>query len=297
MISAKQLGRALQSIGQAAPRAYMALFRGGLDQETLPLSLPAGFCRGVQNYEVDVNGGYARTMGYERYDGRPAPSAGAASVIDITLTGTISVGDTVTGSTSAATAVVISVPDAASIVVTKISGTFQVETIKVGGVVQATITTTPHGAATALLRAQYKNLAADEYRDDIAAPTGSGNSLGGIKFGGVFYTWRNAANGLSTNIWKSSATGWQQVTLLNEISFTVGGTAQPAEEETLTQGGVTATVKRVVLTTASSTWGTSSAAGRLIISNPAGGNFGAGAATFSGGATCTLTAIQTAITL
>lgn len=296
MISKSRLARMIAGIGQARPRPAMIPFIGGLDQETSPLSLPSGFLRGSVNYECAVQGGYARVMGYERYNGRTAPSAGTASVIDITLTGTIAVGDTVTGSTSAATAVVISVPDSSSIVVTKVSGTFQVETIKVGGVVQATITATPHGASTALLRAQYKNLAADEYRDDIAAPTGSGSSLGGVKFGGVFYTWRNAADGLSTNIWKSSATGWQQVTLFNEVSFTLGGATQPAEGATLTQGAVTATIKRVALTSAATTWATNSATGRLIVTDPAGGNFSAGAAT-CGAVNFTLSGAQTAITL
>jgi hypothetical protein len=234
-------------------------------------------------------------MGYERYDGRPSPSAATAVVIDITLTGAIAVGDTVTGVTSAATGVVISAPDSTHRVLTKVVGTFvTAETLNVAGNPQATTTSATHGAATALLRAQYKNLAADNYRTDIAAPTGSGNSLGGVKFGGVMYTWRDNAGGTATNVWKSTSTGWSQITLFNEISFTVGAVAIPAEAATLTQGGVTATLKRLVLT--SGTFAAGSAAGRFIITNPAGGNFAAGAATLTGGVTCTLTAIQTAIT-
>lgn len=233
-------------------------------------------------------------MGYERHNGRPSPSAATASVIDITLTGAIAVGDTVTGVDSAATAVVVATPSG-QIVVTKVSGTFQSgEVLNVAAAPQATTTSTPHGAATALLRAQYKNLAADSYRDDIAAPTGSGDSLGGIRFGGITYTWRNNAGGTAVDVWKSSATGWQAVTLYNEVSFTLGGTATPADGATLTQGGVTATVKRVVLE--GGAW-SGTAAGRFIVTNPAGGNFAAGAATLTGGATVTLSAIQTAITL
>ena len=240
-------------------------------------------------------GGYARVIGDERYDGRTSPSAAVAYVIDITLTGAIAVGDTVTGVTSAATAVVIAVV-AGYIVVTKVVGTFvSGEVLNVAAAPQATTTSAAHGASTALLRAQYTNLAADEYRDDIAAPTGSGDSLGGVRFGGVTYTWRDNAGGTATNIWKSSATGWQQITLYNEISFTVGAVAVPAEGATLTQGAVTATLKRVALT--SGTFAAGSAAGRFIITNPAGGNFAAGAATLTGGVTCTLAAIQTAITL
>lgn len=290
------VSRAMKST--TPPKPAMVQFAGGLDQETPPLSLASGFCRAATNVECDARNGYATLTGYERFDGRPAPSAATAVVLDITLTGAIAVGDTVTGVTSAATAVVIATPDSSSIVVTKVTGTFvSGEVLNVAAAPQATTTSATHGASTAVLRAQYKNLAADEYRDDIAVPTGSGSSLGGIKFGGVMYCWRNNAGGTAANLWKSSATGWQQVTLFNEISFTVGGAVAPAEAETLTQGGVTATLKRVVATTASTTWATTTAAGRFIITNPAGGNFAAGAATFSGGATCTLSAIQTAITL
>lgn len=285
------------SMGNAKPRPYMMAFAGGLDLETPPLSVPSGFCRASQNYECDVIGGYARLTGYERHDGRTSPSTGTASVVDITLTGAIAVGDTVTDTTTAGTAVVIAVPDSTHIVVTKVSGTIASgHTLNVGGSPQATTTSGTHGASTALLRAQYKNLAADEYRDDIAAPTGAGNSLGGIRFGGVTYTFRNNAGLTATNIWKSSSTGWTAVTLFNEISFTAGGATAPAEGTTLTQGGVTAVIKRVVATTASTTWALNTAAGRLIIANPAGGDFAAGAATI-GAINVTLTAIQTAITL
>lgn len=282
------------------PIPAMLAFAGGWDQVTPPLFMASGFVRQTQNYEADVISGYGRIIGYERHDGRTSPSSGSYSIISITLTGTISVGDTVTGVTSSATGVVIAVPDSDSIVVTKISGTFQdAEVLNVGGSPQATTTSEAitDGASTTLLHAQYNNLAADEYRDDIAAPTGSGSSLGVIRFGGVTYTIRNNAAATAANVWKSTASGWSQVALLNEISFTVGGATEPAEAETLTQGGVTATLKRVVATTASTTWATTTAAGRLIISNPAGGDFAAGAATFSGGAGCTLSAAQTAITL
>lgn len=273
----------------------MIAFGGGWDNETPPLSVPSGFLRDAKNYECSVMGGYERVMGYERLDGRPAPSAAVAYVIDITLTGTISVGDTVTGVTSAATAVVIAVVTG-YITVTKIAGTFvSGEVLNVGGSPQATTTSVAKGAPTAILRAQYKNLAADKYRDDIAAPTGSGNNLGGAKLNGVVYTWRNNTGGTAANLWKSSATGWQAVTLYNEISFTVGAVAIPAEGATLTQGTVTATLKRLVRT--SGTFAAGTAAGRFIITNPSGGNFAAGAATLTGGVTCTLSAVQTAITL
>lgn len=288
--------RQIQRMGNAVkPQMSLIAFRGGLDQETPPLSLPSGFLRAVQNFECDVNGGYSTVTGYERYDGRTAPSAGIASVIDITLTGTIAVGDTVTGSAIGATAVVI-VSNPTFIVVTKVSTAFiSGETLSVGGLPQATTTSAskPNSGASALLRAQYKNLAADEYRDDIAAPTGSGSNLGGFRFGDVTYTWRNNAGGTAANLWKSTASGYSQITLFNEVSFTAGGVTAPAEGATLTQGANTATIKRIVLT--SGTWAGGTAAGRLIVTTPTPGSFTGAAATI-GAINLTLAGAETAIT-
>jgi len=290
---------ALAKIRLAQIKSYAIRFLGGWDQVTPPLFLKSGFLRESQNYEANIIGGYGRIKGYERFDGRPSPSAATYTVLPCTSITGGAVGDTLTGA-GGATGVIIAVT-ATYFVLTKRNGTAYVagENLNVGGPTIAVATTagTVNGASTVLLHAQYNNLAADVYRDDIAAPTGSGSNLGGVRFGGVTYTFRNNAGATAVDVWKSSTAGWVQVTLYNEISFTIGGATEPAEGEVLTQGAVTATVKRVVATTASSTWATTTAAGRLIITNPAGGNFAAGAATFSGGATCTLSAIQTAITL
>ena len=296
MISRRAIARA--NLAQAAPKPRFIAFAGGCDFETPPLNVPSGFCRAAENYEIDVTGGYKRLTGYERFNGKTSPSAATASVIDITLTGAIAVGDTVTGVVTGTTAVVIAVVTG-YIVVTKIVGLgFDgTEHLNVAAADQATSTSLAHGASTALLRAQYKTLAADSYRADIAVPTGSGSSIGGIRISGVLYTWRNNAGGTAADIWKSTSTGWSQVTLFNEISFTVGAIAVPAEGATLTQGAVTATLKRLVLT--SGTFSGGAAAGRFIITTPSGGtgNFVAGAATLTGGVTCTLTAQQTPIVL
>lgn len=272
-------------------------FNGGLDQETPPIQIKPGFCRAASNVEVSIHGGYTRLAGYERFDGQARPSDAQYAILDVTITGAYSLGDTLTGATSLATGVIVAVADDSSyFVLTKTSGTYQAETLNIGGNPVATCTAAANvnSASTPALNATYLNLAADEYRADIAAVPGSGNVLGVWQFDGDLYAIRNNAGGTAAVMHKSTAAGWAAVTLYNEISFTVGAAATPADGETLTQGGVTATVQRVV--TVSGAW-TGTAAGRFIIANPAGGNFAGGAATLSGGATVTLSAIQTAITL
>ncbi len=47
---------------------------GGLNEVTPPLSLKGGELYGCSNYEPGPKGGYSRIDGFERLDGRPAPS-------------------------------------------------------------------------------------------------------------------------------------------------------------------------------------------------------------------------------
>jgi hypothetical protein len=50
-------------------------FGGGLDVVSPALMMPAGALIASQNYEPDAEGGYSRMLGYERFDGRTAPSS------------------------------------------------------------------------------------------------------------------------------------------------------------------------------------------------------------------------------
>lgn len=279
---------------------HIVELRGGLDQKTPTLKLPPGFCRDAVNFEIEPTGGYTRVEGYERVDGHASPSASTYAIIQVTaFTNTPTVGQTLTGGTSGATGQIIAVvPASLYLVLTLITGNFTTtEAVAVGA--------TPIGTATpqtvtitSLLNAQYLNLAADVYRALIAAVPGSGSVRGVVSavFSGVhvLYAFRNNAGATAMALYKSSASGWTLVPFYYEISFTAGAVATPADGATLTQGGVTATVKRVMLQTGA--W-TGAGTGRLIITAPAGGNFAAGAATLTGGATCTLSAIQTVITM
>lgn len=270
---------------------------GGLDQITPTYQRKPGFCRTAQNFWQDLNGGYTRIPGYERYDGQAKPSAAAYTILVATITGSPALGNTLTGVTSAATGVIIALPGSA-FVLTKVSGTFvSGETLNIGGspVATATADPAPSSATTVQLHAQYRNLAADEYRDDIAAVPGEGEILGVWMFNDVVYAFRDAAGGATAEMYKSTSSGWSKVNFEYEVTYTAGsGAATIVDGGTLTQGGVTATIRRVLVRTGTLAGGT--AAGTLVISVPAGGNFAAGAATVGAG-TLTLSGAQTAITL
>lgn len=184
---------------------------GGLDQVTPTLSLRPGIARRAANFECAVTGGYTRIAGYERYDGRPSPSAALYLILVCNVTGIISVGDTVTGSSSAATGKVIA-RSGSNVVLTRVVGEFLAgEYLSVSAVSQGQITTVQGPSPDGLTDATYKALAADDYRVDIQVVPGTGSILGVAMYNGIVYAWRNNTTGTAARMYKSSATGWQLV--------------------------------------------------------------------------------------
>jgi hypothetical protein len=246
-------------------------FRGGLDQTSPSISVSAGVLRQSSNIEVGPNGAYMVTQGYERFDGRAKPSDATYAIITATITGSPVTGNSIAGATSGATAVIIA-STSTYLVVTKVVGTFQSgETITgSGATVVATSTNQTNAASTPALNATYRNLAADEYRDDIAAPTGSGSVLGVHKYNGTVYCVRNNAGGTAAVLYKETASGWSSVALGREVAFTSGGTTEIVAGNTITgaTSGATAVITKVVTT--SGTWGAGTAAGYLYFASQTG---------------------------
>lgn len=279
------------------------MFPGGLDLTTPSLSLQPGALRDVVNFECSQSGGYARIQGYERFSGQPAPHNGTYTVINLdAFTNAPALGDTVNQLVSGATGVVIAIVTGAApyIVVTKVTGTFDtshgvyVGVILIGTAVNAT------SPITSLLNAQYLALAYENYRADIGPVPGSGAIRGVVAM--TFsnrdnvYAFRDNAAGTACDIYKASTAGWVNVPLFNTIQFTGGAIAEPQDGDTITKGGVTATIMRVQVQ--SGTFGASTLAGQLVITNIVGGPFTAGAATCApSGATLNLTGAETAIVI
>lgn len=268
---------------------------GGVDQITPTLALKPGVLRDAVNFEALEYGGYGRIGGYERYNGKPAPSSAVYALLYVAGFASVpSVGQTITNAAGTATGYIIAV-GANYLAYTKATGGFNTgDVLKVGATVIGT-QIAPQGAMSPQLNAAYLNLAASAYRVDIAAPVGSGPIRGGFLYNDKVYAIRNNAGGTASNLWVESAAGWVQVAMPNEVGFTGGtGGAVPADGLVLTQGGVTATLRRAV--TQSGAW-TGTAAGRLVIGPTTGGNFAAGTATLPGGLSVTLTGAQTAVVL
>jgi hypothetical protein len=262
----------------AQVKAEPTALGGGLDVVSTALFTAPGTARIAFNYEPSVLGGYERIGGIERFDGRTRPNLATYAYLQCTGATTAALGNTITGATSGATGKVIYV-SGAFVAVTRTVGTFSDgEVINVSGSPVGTILST-EPSVTSALDNRLSTLAAADYRADVTAVPGAGRVRGVAILNGNVYAWRNNADNSAMVLHKATTSGWTAVPLYYEVSFT-GGSVQPAEGSTLTQGSTTATVKRVVRQTGS--WGASTAAGRYIVTAPTGGTFASGALSTAG---------------
>lgn len=199
-------------------------FGGGLDLLTPAINLSPGKVFDSQNYEPQISGGYRRIDGFERFDGRASPSAANYYTLTYTLTGTISVGDTIASGLN--TAYVLAVATGI-LIIDSLVGVFSAgNTLTVSGVPQGTATAAQQirGSADASLDATYKSLAANHQRANILIPGGviEKSPINGIwVYNDNVYCFHDmpspgAPGGL---MFKATASGWSQVTFPYEISF------------------------------------------------------------------------------
>lgn len=269
---------------------------GGLDLVTPAIAMRPGRVIDAQNYEPAIGGGYRRIDGYERFDGRASPTAAAYTMLPVTITGTIVVGNTVTGATSAATGVVLAVVTG-NLVLGRVSGAFTApESLTVAAVVQGAVIAPQalNGAVMPSDHADYALLAANDQRAFIQAVPGSGQIRGVWVYSDTVYAFRDSVDGLSGNMWKATAGGWIQIAFKSKLPFnTAVGQINIGDTITGATSGATATVVGALLQTG--TW-TVAGVGQLVIT-PVSGTFSSGEAIQVGGVTkVTSTAVSSAIT-
>ena len=264
-------------------------FTGGLDSVSPPVTIPPGCVRSSQNFYEDIAGGYITTAGYEPFNGMPSPSLNTYSILPFSNNGTVAINTTITGITSGATGYVLAIGNT-YFVITAVTGTWQAEATTAGGA--AIVGPSVVDGAYGKLNAQYSQLAWQYAANNISPVPGTGSILGVAYLKNIVYAFRQSLAG-GIGMYKSSSSGWVQVNLGKQISFTNASVAAK-DGSVLTQGAVYATINRVVLE-----HGALGAAnsGRFILGSVTGGNFAAGAATFSGIGSVTLAGVQTAITL
>ena len=286
------------NLPEMAPVAYeVTPLIGGFDQVTSAYQLSPGSLRDCINFACRSTGGYYRVPGYERFSGQFQPHDATFIAIDFTLLPgkTLAVGQSGTFGNVIGTISYID-PTNTYVGLTKTATTFAVTFIPGPIVIAGDTKGTADGFHTQLSLKTFginNAAAANIYRADIGPVPGSGPIRGVVFYNDAAYAFRDNAGGTAKSIYKSSPTGWVLVPLGSQLSFTAL-TDLPAEGVTLTQGAVTATIKRTLVISGDISDDT--AAGYFVLSNVVGGSFIAGPATFPGG-TATLSGAQTAITL
>lgn len=93
-----------------APKTKYFPFGGGLNLETPALSLKPGELIGCQNYECDIEGGYRRIDGYERFSSYPLASDSTYYTVDFDSGEHEPViGERLTGGTSLAIGIIVAI--------------------------------------------------------------------------------------------------------------------------------------------------------------------------------------------
>lgn len=235
-------------------------FAGGLDTNSSALSTPPGMVISAMNYEPLAEG-YGRVQGFERFDGRLAPSATPWWLLGFKQGNeVIEQGDVISGASSGATAVVIqpSIDFAGSwdsanangkLLLIHLTGTFvDNENLNVGGVYHARVDGLAEetSADTEALIETYTELAQAWQRSLILPVPGQGPVRGVAVFKGTVYAWRDAVGGAKAVMHRATAAGWVASGQVWRLPFTVG-TSEIFEGNTVTgaTSGATGVVHRI----------------------------------------------------
>lgn len=241
-------------------RPVFFAIRGGLDQETPSLVMKPGALIGGLNHEMTALG-CQRTEGYERFDGRSAPSE--ATFFSLTFTAgaqAFADGQIINGYTSGAQSRVIGEAtltsgsfaggDAAgSLFIHLIEGEFEAgETLRDDLTPLALLASEPiEEDRRASDEAEIAYRSAVTYLRSLIEPVpGEGPVRGVLYFEGKISAWRNNIGSTAGEVHHSSAGGWTQPDLGSFLRFSDGG-AEIFVGDVITGAvsGATATVRAI----------------------------------------------------
>lgn len=184
---------------------------GGMDLISGPFSTKPGMLGECVNFEQTFGRvGYRRIDGYERFDGRPQPHKAQYLAMKVTGAPTVH-GDMIAGLTG--NGIVLGVGDGLLIFCYTDGGGFAPGQTLTIGAQTVTVTEAPHfyRASTMAQHHAWLRQAQAQLRAPIQKVPGAGPVLGVAVYGGYVIAVRNAADGKTSQMWKSSGAGWQSV--------------------------------------------------------------------------------------
>ena len=220
-------------------------FSGGLDIVSPVLNVEPGYLLDGINYEPDINGGYRRIPGYERFDGHPSPSDRENTVLQLDDASLFMLGDTLTGQTSDATGIVVLI-DEQLVCLCSVTGEFEEEIVS-NGTNSTTVTSLIYtiDALRNYTRQERWQAIETHYRDQIEQPPGTGKIEGVCHYKGTTYAFRNA--GQLVTVSQSSNSGWIELPQKHFMRFKSAGHTTPEEGNSFTTpAGASATITRYI---------------------------------------------------
>lgn len=211
------------------------VFRGGLDTNSAALAVPPGAIIAGMNYEPKSEG-YSRIQGYERFDGRTAPSSARFWTLPFDQGAqAFAIGDAVTGATSGAIGTVIldvvgftgswdSDTAAGTLVLTNVTGTFQdneVLNVDASPFAVAAGPSVADSAPSEVLRTSWRRAAMAYQRSIIAKVPGEGPVRGVAVHNGAVYAWRNNIGSTRLACYQATAAGWVTMPTLRKLPYTL----------------------------------------------------------------------------
>ena len=216
------------------------IFGGGLDLVTPPQQVDPGRLLEIKNYECDLNGGYRQVAGFEVFDGQDSPvDSDFYAIGTATPSGVMTLGETVTQTTSGATGVLISI-GATGIYFVSLTGTFDATNVITGGTSLETATANTLAFANITLsNAETRNairyLKEIYFRDLIAAVPGTGDVRGVFRHEATTLAVRDF-NGSEARMYKATAAGWALITASWVMFFDTRTNDIPVAGTTLDDG-------------------------------------------------------------
>lgn len=189
--------------------------KGGVNENVSSLELLAGELTDCKNYMLAEGGygGYVSTAGYEAFDGLTTPSIYKSTVITITTTSSITVGDIITGDTSGATVLSLETvnPVDGEVTVQCLLGAGELENSEnlsgPLGSLGPLVTQIPITGGTP----EY-NLAIENARATVMEVPGEGGVLGVHIFEGSVYAFRKAVGTDQIGMYVTDPiTGWSEI--------------------------------------------------------------------------------------
>lgn len=206
-----------------ATRVDYTPLTGGLDVISGAMNVAPGLLSECLNFEqVFGKQGYRRIDGYERFDGRAQPHQARYWLLAFDAGGQApAVGEVVQAGDAGGEVLDVRLDsgawvsgDAAGVLVlTLVEGEFAAgAALTVGGVTVATVQSAAQpGSVSEAQHAYWLTLARESLRADITQPPGSGPVLGVAVYRGDVYAARDADDGLTAAVYKSTPAGWQSI--------------------------------------------------------------------------------------